>query len=193
MTYNTYNTCYEWCPSFIWFNSLHTLNWANSLVFGPHSHMVVQVVRQVVGYQVFARHADVHRVPVFKLPSQPLKMLFRDVCLGERRCLKEDEVPNLFGHLLWSVREEKREKKVKVRLRDVLGWSKEKSSHKLCEWVVLWCFTSICHFISMQRFDDLWMNIKLWIDFFKPSELQHLSLSACFIYLFYYSYFIDEY
>lgn len=69
--------------------------------------MVVQVVREVVGHQVFARHTDVHRVPVLKLPSKPLQMLFRDVCLGERRRLKEDEVPDISGHLLRSVGERK--------------------------------------------------------------------------------------
>ena len=84
--------------------------------------MVVQVVRQVVGHQIFARHADVHRVPVLKLPSQSLKMFFRDACLGERRCLKEYEVPHLSGHLLWSVRKENKETKmVKLRKRNVLG------------------------------------------------------------------------
>lgn len=84
--------------------------------------MVVQEVRQVVGHQIFARHTNVHRVPVLKLPSQSLKMFFRDVCLGERRCLKKDEVPHLSGHLLWSVREENKDIKIaKVRKRDALG------------------------------------------------------------------------
>lgn len=87
--------------------SLKTVTWAHSPVFGPNSHMVVQVVREVVGHQVFARHTDVHGVPVLKLPSQPLQMLFRDVCLGERRRLKEDEVPDISGHLLRSVGERK--------------------------------------------------------------------------------------
>ena len=67
--------------------------------------MVVQVIRQVVGNQVFARHTDVHRVPILKLPPQPLQMLFGDVSLGERRRLEEDEVPHLSGHLLWPVRD----------------------------------------------------------------------------------------
>ena len=76
---------------------------ANPPVFGPHSHMVVEVVRQVVGHQVFARHTDVNGVPVLKLPPQPLQLLFGDVSLGERRRLKEDKVPNLSGHLLRPV------------------------------------------------------------------------------------------
>lgn len=92
----------------------HQLSGAqNSLVLGPHSHMVVQVVRQMVGHQVLARHTDVHRVPVFKLPPQPLQILFRDVCLGEWRRLKEDKVPHLFGHLLRPVGKKKKKKRDK--------------------------------------------------------------------------------
>lgn len=77
----------------------------SSLVFGPDSNMVVQKVGQVVGHQVFARHSDVHRVPVLKLPPQPLKVLPGNVCLGERRRLKEDKVPHVSCHLLWSVKQ----------------------------------------------------------------------------------------
>lgn len=69
--------------------------------------MVVQVVGQVVGHQILAGDADVHGVPVLKLPPQLLQMLFGDVRLGERRRLEEDKVPHLFGHLLWPVEGEK--------------------------------------------------------------------------------------
>lgn len=64
----------------------------------------------MVGHQIFARYTDIHGVPVLKLPSKPLQMLFRDVGLRERRSLKEDEVPHLSSHLLWPVVEKKREK-----------------------------------------------------------------------------------
>lgn len=65
--------------------------------------MVVKIVGQVVGHQVFAGHSDVHRVPVLKLPPQPLQVLFGDVGLWEWCRLEEDEVPDLSGHLLRSV------------------------------------------------------------------------------------------
>ena len=63
--------------------------------------MVVQVVGQVVGHQVLARDAHVHRVPVLKLPPQLLQVLLGDGSLGEGRRLEEDEVPHPPGHLLW--------------------------------------------------------------------------------------------
>lgn len=69
--------------------------------------MVVQVVGKMVGHQVFSRDTDIHRVPVLKLPPQLLQMLFRDIRLGERRSLKKDEVPHLFGHLLRPVGKER--------------------------------------------------------------------------------------
>ena len=81
----------------------------NLLVLGPHGHMVVQVVGQVVGHQVLAGDADIDGVPVLKLPPQLLQVLLRDGCLGEGRCLEEDEVPHLPGHLLWPGGTEKRQ------------------------------------------------------------------------------------
>lgn len=82
----------------------------SSLVFGPDSNMVVQKVGQVVGHQIFARHSDIHRVPVLKLPPQPLKVLPGNVGLGERRRLEEDKVPHVSGHLLRSVKQNKESK-----------------------------------------------------------------------------------
>lgn len=76
---------------------------AFSPVFGPHGHMVVQVVRQMIRHQVFAGHTDINRIPVLKFPPQSLQMLFGDVCLREWRCLKEDKVPYFSGHLLWPM------------------------------------------------------------------------------------------
>lgn len=81
----------------------------DSLVLGPNGHMVVQVIGQVVGNQVFARHTNVHRVPVLELPSQLLEVHFRDVSLGERRRLEEDKVPDFFSHLLWPIEGKERE------------------------------------------------------------------------------------
>lgn len=82
--------------------------------------MVVEVVRQVVGNQVLARHTNIHGVPVLKLSSQPLEMFFRDVRLGERRRLKEDVVPHLSGHLRWSVERQKRG--IMIRVKRGLYW-----------------------------------------------------------------------
>lgn len=77
---------------------------SNSLVLGPHCHVVVQVVGKMVWHQVFPWDTDVHGVPVLKLPPQFLQMVFRNIRLGEWRSLKKDEVPDLFGHLLRPVR-----------------------------------------------------------------------------------------
>ena len=37
---------------------------------GPHSYVVVQEVGEVVWYEVFARHSQVHRVPVEELAAK---------------------------------------------------------------------------------------------------------------------------
>lgn len=71
-------------------------------VGGPHGHVVVQVIREMVWHQVFSRDSNVHGVPVLKLSPQPLQMLLRDVRLGKGSRFEEDEVPHLSGHLFWS-------------------------------------------------------------------------------------------
>lgn len=83
--------------------------------------MVVQVVRQVVGNQVFARHADVHRVPVLELPPKPLQALFGDVGLRERRRLEEDEVPHVSGHLLRPAGQKQRKRQKKKKEGSSIG------------------------------------------------------------------------
>ena len=83
-------------------------------VRGPHGHVVVQVVRQVVGHQVLARHAYIHGVPELKLPAQLLQGVARDGRLGHGGVLKEDVVPHLGRHLLRSERDNNYNKKHRI-------------------------------------------------------------------------------
>lgn len=80
---------------------MFVINWY-ALIIGPHGHVVVQVVRQMVWHQVFSRDTGIHWVPVLKLSPQSLQMLLRDVRLGKRSWFEEDEIPHLSGHLFWS-------------------------------------------------------------------------------------------
>ena len=70
-------------------------------VLWPDGRVVVEVVREMVGHQVLARHPQVHRVPVLKLPLHPVQAGLGNLGLfGERCRLEEDVVPDLRGHLL---------------------------------------------------------------------------------------------
>lgn len=64
--------------------------------------MVVQVVGEVIGHQVFSRHPHIDRVPELKFSPEFLQVILRDVRLWERGCFEEDVIPHFPRHLLGS-------------------------------------------------------------------------------------------
>ena len=65
--------------------------------------MTVDVVGEVVGHQVLARHADIDGVPVLELVAQPVEGLRRDATVRRQwGVLEKYVVPHLQTQLLRS-------------------------------------------------------------------------------------------
>ena len=87
-------------------NKEHLITWPLP-VLGPHAHVVIQIVGQMIGNQVLSGDAHIDRIPVTELIAHALKAGGRDVrgfgggCVGE-----ENVVPYGTSHLLGSVNED---------------------------------------------------------------------------------------
>ena len=70
-------------------------------IIAPDSAVVVQIVGQVIGNQVFARRSHVDRVPVMELAPHPVHQLALGLeLLGQRRVFEKNEIPKLVAQLL---------------------------------------------------------------------------------------------
>ena len=67
---------------------------------GPHGHMVVKGIGQVVGHQILARHPNITGIPEFKFGPHLLQRSFGNLAVLRQRALQENIVPNLAGHVL---------------------------------------------------------------------------------------------
>lgn len=76
--------------------------WPHCLVLGPDGAMVVEIVGQMIGYQVFSRYPQVNRVPVGEFLAETVKYISRDGSFGKWSCLENDIVPDFGGHLVRS-------------------------------------------------------------------------------------------
>ncbi len=73
------------------------------LFIWPDGTVVVHEVRQVVRDEVFARHAQVNRIPVLELAPQPVESCARNVRARQLGVAEEDVVPHLRRQLLRPV------------------------------------------------------------------------------------------